>query len=466
MKTTRTTHITTTILALLSLSALSLPTPSPAADAPQTVAAKLPKLPPKPATANQPATDLAQLLDAYIAKYTPIADQAIAASDLRILYDATRDDYAALADKFNKYNEDARKTPNAGNPWASYLQAAMMRAQSLTHAAEALMGDAQYAPAFSQYPPLDPTTRADKDATFYATFNAMVKARPAPTIRWQTSPDGATWTDFTNTDTVTAIVQAGVAASLSFQKAPATLDGMKYRCVATNPLGTTHGPTISLTVGTRPVITTQPRNLTVAAGAPATFQIAATGKPPPKSYQWQSCTDGKWWWDAGPETKNQATYTGDTTDTLTVTNIDTSMNGAKYRCLVENDNGQTVSDEATLTLTIPSVATRIPPAPPRPAHFTTPGADELIIKIEAYAEETIRLADQAIATRDTRAYDEHQRQMSALQDQCDSMTLLMAQKDLARFEDFTNYVEAQNVTRNNAIFEFIKPIKYGPAPRK
>ena len=93
-----------------------------------------------------------------------------------------------------------------------------------------------------------------------------------------------------------------------------------------------------------PTITQQPQPQTVAPGGTATFTVAASGAGT-LTYQWQ---------------KNQANlsngghYAGATTTTLTITNAD-SNDAANYRCVVSNAYGNTASNEAALTVGIPSV---------------------------------------------------------------------------------------------------------------
>lgn len=87
--------------------------------------------------------------------------------------------------------------------------------------------------------------------------------------------------------------------------------------------------TITLTGGTvaAPTITTHPANVTVNAGATATFSVVATGSP---NYQWR---------------KDGADLAGATGATLTLTNVSVADAG-KYSVLVSS----LVSNDATLTV--------------------------------------------------------------------------------------------------------------------
>jgi glucose/arabinose dehydrogenase len=94
--------------------------------------------------------------------------------------------------------------------------------------------------------------------------------------------------------------------------------------------------------GTPPTITTQPANLTVAQGQPAAFTVAASSTTP-ISFQWQ---------------RNQANISGATSSSYTLASPAATDNGAKFRCVVTNAGGSTISNEATLTVqTAPALAT-------------------------------------------------------------------------------------------------------------
>ena len=85
------------------------------------------------------------------------------------------------------------------------------------------------------------------------------------------------------------------------------------------------------------MITTQPANQSVTAGATATFTVAATGTG--LSYQWQYSKDGSTW----------TNKSGATAASYTVT-AKTSYDGMRYRCKVTNEGGSVYSDPAMLTV--------------------------------------------------------------------------------------------------------------------
>jgi len=104
------------------------------------------------------------------------------------------------------------------------------------------------------------------------------------------------------------------------------------------------GPIVSkqITVGTGPfppTIVEHPTSLSLLAGETAVFTVEATGTEP-LSYQWQK---------NGSNLSNGGNISGATTDTLTITNVQSS-DAANYRCVVTNGQGSATSDAATLAV--------------------------------------------------------------------------------------------------------------------
>jgi len=119
-----------------------------------------------------------------------------------------------------------------------------------------------------------------------------------------------------------------------------------YSCVVSNSVGITDSMMASLIVITNPVITAQPTNVTVYAGQPASFSVAATGAPT-LYYQWQFGANG-------------TNIIGATNATLTLNNVQPS-NAGVYAVAVSDAYGATVSSNASLTvLVIPAYITTQP----------------------------------------------------------------------------------------------------------
>jgi glucose/arabinose dehydrogenase len=141
------------------------------------------------------------------------------------------------------------------------------------------------------------------------------------------------------------------ASSYMIASAALADNGAKFRCVVTNALGNATSNEATLTVTAPPSITTQPSNLTVAQGQPATFMVAASGSAP-LSYQWQ---------------RNQVNISGATASSYMIASTALADNGAKFRCVVTNAFGNATSSEATLTV-----------QPPPPILLTEDGTDSAI----------------------------------------------------------------------------------------
>ncbi|MBD3322825.1 MAG: hypothetical protein GF350_17125 [Chitinivibrionales bacterium] len=84
-----------------------------------------------------------------------------------------------------------------------------------------------------------------------------------------------------------------------------------------------------------PSISAQPQNATADNGSTATFSVSASGDGE-LYYQWQRNTGGGLWYNLGRE----SSYTTET--------VKDEMDGWKYRCVVSDNTGSTVSDEVVL----------------------------------------------------------------------------------------------------------------------
>lgn len=91
-------------------------------------------------------------------------------------------------------------------------------------------------------------------------------------------------------------------------------------------------------------------SVAVTTGQNASFTLGAPNSQ--TTYLWQVSTDAGATWTS---LNNNATYSGTTTTTLNVTNLTTAMNGSRYRALLANAAGTSVSGTATLAVTSPLV---------------------------------------------------------------------------------------------------------------
>jgi ligand-binding SRPBCC domain-containing protein len=113
--------------------------------------------------------------------------------------------------------------------------------------------------------------------------------------------------------------------------------------VVTNAVGTTNSDVATLTVLVPPAITAQPSNRTVLAGSNVSFQVTASGVPPP-GFQW--FFDG-------------TNLAGANASVLAFTNVQPAQAGS-YSVQVTNAGGSTNSLSVTLVVLVPPTITSQP----------------------------------------------------------------------------------------------------------
>ncbi len=152
------------------------------------------------------------------------------------------------------------------------------------------------------------------------------------TYQWQYKKAGSsTWYNSTSSgnQTVTLSVEATAAR-----------DGMQFRCVVKNAVGSVTSSAAKLSVRTAPTITAQPKSASATVGDIVKFSVKAAGGA--LTYQWQYKKDGSSTW-------YNSTSTGNKTATLSVS-ATMARNGMKFRCKVTNDLGTATSSAAKLTV--------------------------------------------------------------------------------------------------------------------
>ncbi len=179
-------------------------------------------------------------------------------------------------------------------------------------------------------------TTQPQDRTVIAGNNATFKVAASGsglTYQWQVSTNGgSSWSASPATGNKTATLTV-----------PATLSrsGYKYRCIVKlGSLSVTSTAAMLTVTPAKPVISSQPANVTMKASGNAVFKVVASGSG--LSYQWQVSTNGGSSWSDSPATGNK-------TATLTVP-ATASRSGYQYRCVVKNSGGTTTSSAATLTV--------------------------------------------------------------------------------------------------------------------
>ncbi|MBN9482691.1 MAG: T9SS type A sorting domain-containing protein [Bacteroidetes bacterium] len=145
------------------------------------------------------------------------------------------------------------------------------------------------------------------------------------TYQWEESTDnGSTWSALSN-NSMYALV---TTSNLRITNPIPSQDGNQYRCVVSG----TCSPSVASTaatmhVTTRPAVTAQPTDQFICPGDNAVFTFTAVGNG--AAYQWQINTGSGY-----TNLSNNTTYSGVTTNTLTVTAPTTSDNNTNYRCIV------------------------------------------------------------------------------------------------------------------------------------
>lgn len=166
-----------------------------------------------------------------------------------------------------------------------------------------------------------------------ALFTATGSGEPAPTLQWETSVDGQTWTPVSGAVNSTLVLTAVTLAD----------DGRRYRAVATNSEGSAVSGVARLSVSPVPVAPTfarQPQAATVTQAQPVAFEADATGSPTP-TYQWQVSLDGG---------LNYTTINGATEARLSLATTTAADDGKLFRVVASNASGDLVSSPAQLTV--------------------------------------------------------------------------------------------------------------------
>ncbi|MBR4863316.1 MAG: InlB B-repeat-containing protein [Oscillospiraceae bacterium] len=165
------------------------------------------------------------------------------------------------------------------------------------------------------------------------TFSVTTSVADGFTYQWQYSKNGESWSNTTmtgyNTDTLT--VDATLARN-----------GYYYRCVLTGSKNSKiESKAAVLHVGDPVVITSQPTDITVAAGEIASFSVVAENA---YSYQWYYRRS------ATATTSGKTGADGNETATVNIT-TKASNNGYQYWCVIQGLDGKTyTTDVVTLTV--------------------------------------------------------------------------------------------------------------------
>lgn len=184
-----------------------------------------------------------------------------------------------------------------------------------------------------------------------ATF-AVTATGTSLVYQWQFSGNnGVTWTNIT---TVPPFSNPNTA-TLTITNGQYYLNGSQYRCVISG----TCSPSVTsnlarLTVNQLPYININPSDAVTCAGSNASMTVAAVGTG--ITYQWEVNTGSGF-----TAITNNATYSGATTATLTMSSVPATMNGYRYHCIVSGICSPSVtSTTQVLHVNTPPVVTTQP----------------------------------------------------------------------------------------------------------
>ena len=160
------------------------------------------------------------------------------------------------------------------------------------------------------------------------------------------------WQVSTNGGSTYSNISGAISSAYSISSAPVGLSGNLYRCVLTNSCGATATSDAALlSVSGVTSVTASPQDLAVCEGNSATFQITAAGAS--LTYQWQRSTNGGVSW---------TDISGATSAQYIISNTTVSMDGYRYRCVVNGTctPGTATSQPATLSVVVPATITSQP----------------------------------------------------------------------------------------------------------
>lgn len=159
---------------------------------------------------------------------------------------------------------------------------------------------------------------------------------------------------YTNTGSNAATLSFNADASVAYT------NGKYLRCVVSGSCGSAQtSAAVPLSVTPLTAITSQPSNSTICENAATTFSVTAGGAS--LTYQWQVSRNNGTSYSpiSNGAVANVGTYSGTTSNTLTISGTNASLSGALYRCVVTGTCGQATSSAATLTVNrFPAILTQ------------------------------------------------------------------------------------------------------------
>jgi len=177
-------------------------------------------------------------------------------------------------------------------------------------------------------------TSSDEDS--WGIDNVIISTPKPTTISFYKNPSGS------NNGT---LISSSPNTSYSITASP--VETTTYRAVITDGTSSCFKD-ITINVSPAPTITSQPVSVSICKNQNVSFNVAASGGN--GQFQWQVNSGSGF-----VNLTNDATYSGVTSQTLTITNASQSMNNYKFQCIVKENLGlcPVSSETATLTITDP-----------------------------------------------------------------------------------------------------------------
>ncbi|MBR4235549.1 MAG: Ig-like domain-containing protein [Clostridia bacterium] len=188
---------------------------------------------------------------------------------------------------------------------------------------------------------VQPTDISVKDGE---TVRFTVKTNKTASYQWKVNRrDGSGYVDLTNDGTFSGTK----TATLGFN-ATESMQNYRFRVLVSDDYSSVLSEYAWFTISATPIITQQPQNQAAQQGDTVYFTVKATGAV---SYRWQADkNDGEGFVDL----TNPYSWTNPDTDTISFM-ATVARAGYIYRCKITNENGDTYSKTATLTLAAPPV---------------------------------------------------------------------------------------------------------------
>ena len=203
--------------------------------------------------------------------------------------------------------------------------------------------------------PFDATICNGQDTSFTITSTGTNLV-----YQWQLSTDGGTvWNNISNGSTNPTY--SGVSTfTLSLTNVPVSCNGYKYRCnvsASCPPVATSEEAILNVATPSLSIIS-QPTNQQAISNCSASFSFTTSSFG---QCQWQLSTDAGSTWNNISDGGTAPLYSGTTSTNLSLSNVPSSFNNYKYKCIVNNPCGSgDTTDNATLFVNMfATVATNI-----------------------------------------------------------------------------------------------------------